>query len=424
MNHILFCTDLEGNDTTIVYDNNSNTLAVQNISLEDLERINYLSEEVLKFETKIPSISLKVSPETPINKFNNIKFLKILLGFDCNYNCSYCKQASYRKKQGETFSQKDVDIFLELLQENISSCPEKIEFWGGEPLLYWETIKYLTPKIFELYPETRLSIITNGALLTEEILDWVIDNNVSVVISHDGPGQYLRGPDPIENEEILKIWKLFIEARSQDGNLSFNAVITPENNDIKKIIEWFIDRLGNEVLVNFEGIVNIDDNDHISKFSEDQYNQMKKSIYDIIVNGNLQSVPVISERFRDFYTSLLMNIDSNYLGQKCGMDRPDSLAVDLFGNVMTCHNVGAIGKHKIGHISDLKQVKLNTGYHWSYREKCKDCLVLHICKGSCMYLTGDDFEETCQNEFHYALPILFGVIWAITGKTVIGYQNI
>ncbi len=70
------------------------------------------------------------------------------------------------------------------------------------------------------------------------------------------------------------------------------------------------------------------------------------------------------------------------------MDRPDAIAVDLGGNVMTCQNTGAKGAHVIGHVADFESIALDTATHFAFRVECMACPVVQLCKGSCMFLGG------------------------------------
>jgi uncharacterized protein len=49
----------------------------------------------------------------------------------------------------------------------------------------------------------------------------------------------------------------------------------------------------------------------------------------------------LGERIDEFYASIQHLRPIEALGQKCGMDSADAIAVDLRGNVMTCQNTGA-----------------------------------------------------------------------------------
>jgi uncharacterized protein len=97
------------------------------------------------------------------------------------------------------------------------------------------------------------------------------------------------------------------------------------------------------------------------------------------------------------------------------MDEEDQLAVDLAGNVMTCQNTGAKGKHGIGSVKDLDAVRLDTAWHWSHRDTCSHCPVLQLCKGSCMFLEDELFAQSCENEYRYNTAVLAGVIKYVTG---------
>ena len=103
------------------------------------------------------------------------------------------------------------------------------------------------------------------------------------------------------------------------------------------------------------------------------------------------------------------------------MDRPDRIAVDLQGNVVTCQNVLAASmapngnSHRIGHVSELDKVKLNTGTHWSKRPECKNCPVLQMCQGACMMLEGEFWDHTCNAAYADNLPFFVMAIKFLTG---------
>lgn len=142
----------------------------------------------------------RVSKQTPLGKSRVPRTLKIQLGLSCNYACSYCSQA-VQIADATVSKLADVEAFLAGLDGWIEGAPEKIELWGGEPFLYWAKIKRLVPALAKLFPEARFSIITNGSLLDREKLDFIANYDIAVGISHDGPGQHLRGPDPLDDHD-------------------------------------------------------------------------------------------------------------------------------------------------------------------------------------------------------------------------------
>ena len=101
------------------------------------------------------------------------------------------------------------------------------------------------------------------------------------------------------------------------------------------------------------------------------------------------------------------------------MDREDTIAVDLRGNVMTCQNTVAKGAHKIGHVEAFEDIALDTATHFAFREECIKCPVVQLCKGSCMFLEGDFFKQSCANEFAFNMGISMAAVWHLTGMVVV-----
>ena len=100
----------------------------------------------------------------------------------------------------------------------------------------------------------------------------------------------------------------------------------------------------------------------------------------------------------------------------------DTIAVDLRGNVMTCQNTGAKGVHKIGHVEAFKDIALDTATHFAFREDCMKCPVVQLCKGSCMFLEGEFFKQSCANEFAFNMGVLMAAVWHLTGMGVVGVE--
>jgi uncharacterized protein len=87
------------------------------------------------------------------------------------------------------------------------------------------------------------------------------------------------------------------------------------------------------------------------------------------------------------------------------MDNDGTIAVDLKGNITTCQNVSIMEtskngeSHLGGNLDDFDNVELKSVTHWMNRINCKNCPVLHLCKGSCMYLDGDFWDVTCNSAY-------------------------
>lgn len=356
-----------------------------------------------------------MSPENPAKKSRKVNVLKIQMGLNCNYSCAYCSQASHLQ-HGEAVitNVDDAKDFLARLDTWLESVPMRIEFWGGEPFVYWKAMQVLVDGFKAKFPSADFNIVTNGSLLDDEKFDWIVANDLAVALSHDGPGQAVRGPDPLDDPDMRRVWQKMVDERGTIGKFSFNTVLTANNCDSFVIRQWFVDRFGPQVVTNYEGVAMVHDDASRQHgdvlFSEEQYRTMQGSIYHSIISGHAASNPTIRSKVQDLLRSFELQRSSQRLGQKCGMDREGALAVDLKGNALTCHNTGANSKHNIGSVYDFDNISLDTSWHWSQREACNYCPVLQTCQGGCMYLADDDFVDSCDNEYAYNMPILLAAI--------------
>lgn len=357
--------------------------------------------------------------DAPAKKTADVRLLKIQLGLSCNYSCDYCSQR-FVERPKET-SKKDIEEFMSKLN-NLNFDEErgvKIELWGGEPLVYWKTVKPLVEALQEKFSswkkKPRYSMITNGSILTPEIAFWLMANDFFVAISHDGPGQATRGPDPFDEPEkkklILDMWRQL----HRQGRMSFNSMLTSTNYSRKEIYDWFVALTGDEDVKLGEGaMVDAYDDGGMANLLDTKAKHFafrKKSFNDIYANDGNIGFNGIIQKIDNFTNSILTHTPASKVGQKCGMDMDDSIAVDLRGNILTCQNTSAEQmapngeSHKIGHLSDVSSAKLSSATHWRNREHCSSCPVLHLCQGSCMFNEGDNWTATCATTYsdHVAL---------------------
>jgi uncharacterized protein len=201
-------------------------------------------------------------------------------------------------------------------------------------------------------------------------------------------------------------------------------MMNKDNQSRSAVQEFFIEKFGYPVIIGEGGFIDPYDEGGVSMcFTEkaDHLDFRNNALADIRL-GKLQGFTVL-KKIDDFIESLLFKRPAESLGQKCGMDNPSNISVDLKGNVLTCQNLSekAISgngmSHKIGHVNEFKKIKLNTITHWSKREECPNCPVLFVCQGSCMFLHGDLWELGCDASFTDAIPWFAAGIEILTGYT-------
>lgn len=381
---------------------------------------NYLAREdgtVFAYPDKVAdnsNVVTKISKQSPGVKSKQIGMIKIQLGLSCNYSCDYCSQKFVERPKPT--SKNDIDAFMEKLEQLEFSEEHglKIEMWGGEPFIYWQAIKGLTIALQEKFTswkvKPRFSVITNGSLLTDEITDFLMEHDYAVSISHDGPGQFVRGPDPFDDPAQKKIILDFYRAMKRLGkNISFNSMLSKRNMSRRQIADWFIELTGDpEIAIGEGNLVDSYDADAIQNSLQtkaEHFEFRQQAFAEIYESGGNINFNLQLQKINNFTDDVLAHKHADTLGQKCGMDSENVLAVDLKGNVITCQNVSAVEtamngeSHKIGTLDDYENICLNTATHWSNRKECGGCPVLHLCKGACMFLEEKYWETSCANAY-------------------------
>lgn len=366
--------------------------------------------------------------DNPIGKSKNIKILKIQLGLSCNYECTYCSQR-FVPHADET-NPDDIEPWLEKLPTWFDGGPDgngegvKIEFWGGEPFVYWKTFKPLAERLWMMYPKIRMSVVTNATLLDEEKVEWLDLLGFGVGISHDGPGYHVRGLDPLDDPEKFHWIKTLYERLAPKGRISINAMMNNQNTSRAAIQDFFIKKFGYPVRIGEGGFIDPYDEGGVSACFQEpaEHIEFRNNALAEVRKSQLLGFSIV-EKIDKFVDGLLYKRPAESLGQKCGMDSPGNISVDLRGNVLTCQNLSEVSisgngeSHKIGHVDDFNNIKLKTITQWSKREECPKCPVLHVCQGSCMFLHGDLWELGCDASFTDAIPWFAAGIEALTSYT-------
>ncbi|MCL2284174.1 MAG: radical SAM protein [Fibromonadales bacterium] len=191
----------------------------------------YFAEVFCEYD--IEDIKLKSS--------NRLSHAIINLTEDCNMRCKYCGYHDLRYVNSNSL--KDIDkITLKstldfIIAHSVDSYETTISFYGGEPLLRFDLIKfaveYLEVKNNRGHKYTY-RLTTNGTLLDLNFIDYFVNKNIMCVISLDGPifihdrYRVYKGDNPtyadiMKNlKKIAKKYPVYYEK-----NISFNAVISP-----------------------------------------------------------------------------------------------------------------------------------------------------------------------------------------------------
>ena len=160
--------------------------------------------------------------------------LNIILGYVCNYKCSYCSVLKdVIKNIHYKFTKKDLD--------NIDECIEKnnikdISILGGEPFLFRDVLYVLYDHIYKKYPKNNINfrIITNATLMNE--FDFKYLNRAYLKISV----QSLNGKEKsihhlIKNNKLG--YKVIDEIRKFNRYMFSRVILLNEKEWYKDIID-------------------------------------------------------------------------------------------------------------------------------------------------------------------------------------------
>jgi uncharacterized protein len=403
----------DGARATFIYDNMNSTLTDDMGIPISVTPINPQSYD------GVP-LAVPVSRDNPGRKTEPVT-LKIQLGLLCNYECGYCSQrfVPHASQTGPA----EVEVFLHTLKHLDTSRLERIEFWGGEPLVYWKTLKPLSAQLRRRFPSVTFVMITNGSLLDDEKNTWLDAMGFHVAISHDGPAQAARGPDPLDDPKaragILDLYKRL----HPQHRISINTMMHRGNTSRAAVVDFMRGVFGDDVPVGEGSVIDPYDEGGMAASFQDEHEHLtfRRLAYQEVMGYEFMTNMGVSSRVVEIVDSIANRRPALTLGQKCSMDRADNLAIDLKGDVLTCQNVSSAARapnhkpHVLGNIGTLDAVRLDTATHWSHRPECMDCPVLQSCKGSCMFLEGQLFATGCNNAFSDHLPFFAAAIAHITG---------
>lgn len=152
------------------------------------------------------------------------------LCMECDLNCRYCYRAD-----GKRFIPEFNQLMKNYLGQLSPEWCKAVIASGGEPLLRFDKVQ----ELFSYVPKNiHKRIMTNGLNFTQEIIDFINQNQIEIHLSHDGRyTEYLRGYDILKDKTLLNLIL-------QINDLKMYSVCTNKNPnpyqnylDIKEILK-------------------------------------------------------------------------------------------------------------------------------------------------------------------------------------------
>ena len=324
---------------------------------------------------------------------------------NCNLRCKYCVYSgsySNRVHSNKRMSFETAKSAIDFLYEHSSMTTSiGIGFYGGEPLLEFDLLKRCVAyaKMKFIGKDLSFTLTTNATLLTDEIMEFFVENNFFVTISFDGP-QVVQDKNRVmadgksgSFERVMENVGIFLERYPEfSWHVSFNAVLDPTNdfscsNDFFMNFETVKDITANGVLISTDGLKKELEKDEVFSIAY-EYEMFKNFLWScgkLDKLGSKLSVAYI-EQLEKLVAKREVGIEKNkkfaHPGGPC-LIGVHKFFVNADGNFYPCErvdesaNVAMIGNIKSGFDFDRIRELLNIGK--LTEEECKRCWAFQFC---------------------------------------------
>lgn len=350
--------ELEKNGIKLFYNNINGKLAVAK-RIEDLENEFYdLPKDI---DIDLDEISYEQ--------------LYLAVSESCNFRCKYCRQK--KTKEIVNMTKEEIKNAIDTFY-SVATKYRSVVFFGGEPLLNIEGIKYAIEYIRGFDKEIQFSMVINGSLCTEEIAKFLAENKVDVIVSMDGPEELHNLARVNTNQEgtYKKALQGYKNLKNAGCKAGISVVIGPHNEKhFDQLIEWAI-----ELKPNSLGfcLPHGDENNfamQLTSFNDVHKKMIKAS--DILHERGIYLVQ-IEQKMEAFLAGKSVPYECKACGKR----------------IVACKNrkfgicEGPITKPEMFYDSIdklpacIREYKKTSPF---YNETCKNCIAYRICGGGCVY---------------------------------------
>lgn len=352
--------------------------------LEALSEIQYLIDnkmlytEEIKYENKIKPV---------------IKAMCLNMTHDCNLRCEYCfaSQGTYNGEKAFLSFETGKKAFDYLVKSSGNRRNLEVDFFGGEPLMNFDTIKKLVEYGRSLEKEYnkhfRFTVTTNGVLLNEEKINYINENMDNVVLSIDGRKETNDRMRKTINGKgsydlIIDNYKKFIVKR---GNKDYFVRGTYTSNNLDFCEDIIHMRESGFDKISVEPVVAKPDEKYALK---EEHVEILKKEYEKLAEYFIQSNNDKNKRFQFFHFNIELDggpcIYKRSIG--CGAGT-EYVAVTPAGELYPCHQFIGTEEFIIGNVDEgiTNQVVVDKFKNISVNDKpvCRNCWAKYFCSGGC-----------------------------------------
>ena len=360
------------------------------LSIEDQKSVIF--QQIDKIRDKYPRVKELIDKP----KFDETNFLPtkaiIIPTETCNLGCTYCYASAMPIK--DKISWEFIENTIEFITKNAITKKGKaigITFYGGgEPTLQWnyieQAVDLLNLKCKNHKLEHNCTIITNGTLLTENRIDWIIKNNINIQISFDVLPDVQLVQRPFANEKnshskVVETINLF-----QEKKYKINLRCTITENNLLSMSETV-----NYIFDNFKSIKTI----HLEP-STTIGRSLSTSTYEpndtVFIREFIKAFELGQELGIYVYCSMSDNV-GKIKSRFCNTE----FTVTSNGAITACHRYsreetpnsklfmyGKFNAETKKFDVDLEKLNNIDSFNGKNYSNCKDCYAQYNCAGDCL----------------------------------------
>lgn len=319
-----------------------------------------------------------------------VQNITLLTTTECNARCYYCFEAGIKQYP---MTKEVADATIEYIKKNYPEKQFAINWFGGEPLLNFEIIKYITRELKFAGYDLIAHVTTNGSLLTDEMLDYFQKeySDLSFQITIDEIGEAygrIKGYVDIDSSKAYKrvidnIGMLLDRHITTNVRLNFAASEIERAKQIyTELVKAFKDHDNSSLYIYFAPLTLDNENEIISNF----HGNMEHPFLQAVKTQFEEGFPLYKPRY-DGEMGVVGAFGLMPNAFSCGMTTKNRISIDADGTLYKCHRLSGKKEYSCGTVFD--GIKKENEVYQLFRntviedEQCKRCNILPICQGGC-----------------------------------------
>lgn len=375
-------------------------------ALEDLltvRAVRFLSE---------PEIAIK--PEPPKLRIP-LTTLVLNVTSKCNLSCGYCYEygedrlveaGSKPRFMNESVARQSVDF---MFSEAGDAERVHLTFFGGETLLNFKVLQsalaYAQERARALGKEVDSSLTTNATLLRDEVIDWIVSNDVGVTVSIDG-GREQQDRHRVFSNGMGSYDIIFprikqLLARHTRRPVGARVTLTAQNLDVIDIYRHLAEEIGfwevgfAPVTTSWQRDYAIDEQGFDSMLR--QFQQLAQDYLEAALAGRHHGFSNVRDTIQEIHKGMAK-------AYPCGAGL-GLMGVATDGDVALCHRFAGSNSHKLGTVAGgidrSFQDDFFTRHHIANKTDCSTCWARPICAGGCYHEAHTRYGSTERPNLHY-----------------------